>query len=249
MSGRSNGADHRVYDSCNFSHGQGRFRVSPRVGCIGSCPDTHCPRSNDGQMIEAVGRWVTAAGGSAKTAVRATPRTTSTSAARECSAGTFANRKDADKAWQTIEANFAAGRPTDPRRGRMTFRTYVDDIWFPNHVIEPSTRQSYRYNIDKHLMPTFGPMRMSTIMPMHVREWVTVDVERRRLPRHDPAREDHPVVHLHHRADRPHRDAAPVQGREVPDRPGEGVPHPHPGGVRRPAPGAAVRRAAARRDG
>lgn len=91
---------------------------------------------------------------------------------RECSAGTFSNRKDADKAWQSVETTFAAGQPADPRRGRMTFRTYVEDIWFPNHVIEPSTRQSYHYVIDKHLMPTFGPMRMSTILPMHVREWV-----------------------------------------------------------------------------
>jgi integrase len=91
---------------------------------------------------------------------------------RTCSAGTFSSRKDADKAWQNVEANFAAGRPTDPRRGRMTFRTYVDEIWFPNHVIEPSTRQSYRYNIDKHLMPMFGQMKMSMILPMHVREWV-----------------------------------------------------------------------------
>lgn len=91
---------------------------------------------------------------------------------RTCSAGTFSSRKDADKAWQHIESQFAAGRPTDPRRGRMTFRTYVDDIWFPNHMIEPSTMQSYRYNIDKHLMPTFGPMKMSMILPVHVREWV-----------------------------------------------------------------------------
>jgi hypothetical protein len=46
------------------------------------------------------------------------------------------------------EATFAAGRPSDPRRGRMTFTTYLETIWFPNHVLEPSTRQSYRYLLD-----------------------------------------------------------------------------------------------------
>ncbi|MGI8612973.1 MAG: tyrosine-type recombinase/integrase [Nocardioidaceae bacterium] len=90
----------------------------------------------------------------------------------ERSAGTFSNRKNADKAWQMTEATFAAGRPSDPRRGRMTFTTYLETIWFPNHVLEPSTRQSYRYLLEEHILPTFGPMRMSTILQMHVREWV-----------------------------------------------------------------------------
>ena len=89
------------------------------------------------------------------------------------SAGTYPSRKDADRAWQAAEVVQASGRPSDPRRGRLSFRTYVDDIWFPNHVIEASTRQSYRYGIDRHLMPFFGPMRMSDILPIHVREWVT----------------------------------------------------------------------------
>jgi integrase len=92
---------------------------------------------------------------------------------RARSAGTFSSRKDADRAWQAVEAAFAAGRPTDPRRGRITFQHYVDKVWFPNHVLEPSTRQSYHYVITKHLMPTFGKMRMGDILPAHVREWVT----------------------------------------------------------------------------
>jgi integrase len=94
----------------------------------------------------------------------------------ERSAGTFSSRKDADHAWQQVEVVQASGRPSDPRRGRLTFGTYVDEIWFPNHVIEASTRQSYRYGLDKHLMPFFGPMRMGDILPAHVREWVTTQV-------------------------------------------------------------------------
>jgi hypothetical protein len=92
---------------------------------------------------------------------------------RERSAGTFATRRDADRSWQQVESMYAAGRPTDARRGRMSFRTYVDDMRFPHHVLEPSTRQSYRYNLERHILPTFGPMRMSSILPVHVRQWVT----------------------------------------------------------------------------
>lgn len=91
---------------------------------------------------------------------------------RERSAGTFANKKDADKAWQAAETRLAEGRVGDLRRGRMTFQRYVEDTWLPNHVIELTTRQGYTYSIYKHVMPEFGPMRMAEIMPEHVRAWV-----------------------------------------------------------------------------
>ena len=56
------------------------------------------------------------------------------------SAGTYAARRDADRAWRAVEATCAAGRPDDPRRGRLAFRAYVDEVWFPHHVLEASTR-------------------------------------------------------------------------------------------------------------
>jgi hypothetical protein len=43
----------------------------------------------------------------------------------------------------------------------------------PNHVIEATTREGYTYQLNKHIMPWFGPMRMNEIMASHVREWVT----------------------------------------------------------------------------
>jgi integrase len=92
---------------------------------------------------------------------------------RARSAGSFSNRKDADRAWQSVEAMRAAGRPGDPRAGRMTFRSYVEDSWLPNHVLEPSTREGYGYRLRRNLMPAFGQMRMSDILPIHVRAWVT----------------------------------------------------------------------------
>jgi Phage integrase, N-terminal SAM-like domain len=87
------------------------------------------------------------------------------------SAGTFASRREADRAWQRAEARIAEGRAGDPRRGRQTFRTYVEE-WFPRHVIEYSTRQSYSYLLDRYILPHFGPMRMVEILSSQVREWV-----------------------------------------------------------------------------
>ena len=89
------------------------------------------------------------------------------------SVGTFSNKKDADKAWQQAETKIAEGRLNDPRRGRQTFRRYVTEEWLPHHVIEASTREAYTYQLGKHILPWFGPMRMNEIMASHVREWVT----------------------------------------------------------------------------
>ena len=88
-------------------------------------------------------------------------------------AGTYSNRRDADKAWQRAEGRMAEGRLGDPRRGRQTFRRYVTEEWLPHHVIEVSTREAYTYQLGKHIMPWFGPMRMNEIMASTVRAWVT----------------------------------------------------------------------------
>ena len=88
-------------------------------------------------------------------------------------AGTFATRKQANRAWQHAEALMAAGRPGDPTSGRLTFTTYVDEQWFPHHVLEPTTREGYRYVLNRHIIPWFGQMKMADILPIHVREWVT----------------------------------------------------------------------------
>ncbi|MGH3696685.1 MAG: tyrosine-type recombinase/integrase [Pseudonocardiaceae bacterium] len=91
---------------------------------------------------------------------------------RERSAGTFSSRKEADKAWHRAETKLAEGRVGDPARGRMTFQRYVEETWLPHHQMEPSTRQGYTYMIYKHILPTFGRMRMIDVLPEHVREWV-----------------------------------------------------------------------------
>ncbi|MFP5219755.1 MAG: tyrosine-type recombinase/integrase, partial [Actinomycetes bacterium] len=92
---------------------------------------------------------------------------------RTRSAGTFSNKREADRAWQQAELLLAQGRLGGADTGKLSFARYVDDVWFPHHVLEPSTRETYRYSINKHLMPFFGPMRMAHVLPGHVREWVS----------------------------------------------------------------------------
>jgi integrase len=91
---------------------------------------------------------------------------------RERSAGTFPNKKEADRAWQRAETKVAEGRAGDPKRGRQTFCRYVTEEWLPGHEMELRTRENYVYHLDRRIMPEFGPLRMVEILPAHVREWV-----------------------------------------------------------------------------
>jgi integrase len=92
---------------------------------------------------------------------------------RQRSAGSFATKREAEIAWQAAEALQRSGRAGDAALRRIQFADYVNEQWFPNHVLEPSTRESYRYCIDRHIIPWFGSMKMRDILPVHVREWVT----------------------------------------------------------------------------
>jgi integrase len=133
---------------------------------------TRGPRSNDGQMIKAVSM-----GFSRKRIGRdGKPRYTAyylDLRGQERSAGTFPNKKAADKAWQDEEAKVRAGKPGNPSRGKQTFEAYVMDKWLPHHLLEPGVRSNYASHIRNHLLPFFGSMKMRDIMPELVREWVT----------------------------------------------------------------------------
>jgi integrase len=89
------------------------------------------------------------------------------------SAGTFATKREADRAWAAAEADALLGHGRDPRRGKITFTAYVTGSWLPNHQLEHTTRQRYSYQIGKYLLPEFGAMRMGDIAPVQVREWIT----------------------------------------------------------------------------
>ena len=76
-------------------------------------------------------------------------------------------------AWPDAESLLRAGKLIgDPKLGRQKFRQYVEDTWFPQHPIEATTREGYRYLLDRYVLPEFGDMRMREILPAHVRAWV-----------------------------------------------------------------------------
>lgn len=96
---------------------------------------------------------------------------------RSRSAGTFPSKKAADDAWQDKEAEIRRGKAGDPNRGRITLKKYVEDTWYPNHQVEPKTREKYHCYLYKWILPEIGSvelgaMRMIDILPEHIREWI-----------------------------------------------------------------------------
>jgi integrase len=91
---------------------------------------------------------------------------------RERSAGTFAMKQEAVRAWRSAEARTREGRFVDLRSGRQSFARYVSTVWLVNHRMEANTRQGYTSVIELYLLPEFGAMRMSEILPSHVRDFL-----------------------------------------------------------------------------
>jgi len=92
--------------------------------------------------------------------------------------------------------------------------------------MEPTTRQSYRYNLDRHIIPWFGPMKMADILPIHVREWV-VDMMANGVT---PATIRHQKIILSAvfttAPERLRHSPAPLSRRQNPHRSSQYLPHP-----------------------
>jgi hypothetical protein len=130
------------------------------------------------------------------------------------SAGTFSSRRDAERAARRAEGKVEDGSWIDPTAGRITFRDYVENVWWPSRHLEVSTRAGYRSYLDKHFLPFFGQMAMAEILPSTIQSWVTQATNdglspcSREVPRHaawsiqaSSARPRHRVQPVHrHRA-------------------------------------------------
>ncbi len=91
---------------------------------------------------------------------------------RKRTAGTFGTERQAQRAWQRAERDQELGRIGDPNRGKQTLRAYVEQQWFPNHRIEKTTRENYRYALDKYILPELGDFQIGDLLPNDVREWI-----------------------------------------------------------------------------
>ena len=88
-------------------------------------------------------------------------------------AGTYASRREAVKAGRRSDGKVEDGSWINPASGRVTFRDYVEQSWWPSRHLEVSTKAAYRSYLDQHFIPFFGKTPMNAIAPSAVQAWVT----------------------------------------------------------------------------
>jgi integrase len=92
---------------------------------------------------------------------------------RERSVGTFDSKRLALHEARAAETAIETGAWIDPSKGRITFREYVEEHWWPSRHLELTTRAGYRSYLDRHFLPFFGELPIGAILPSTVQAWVT----------------------------------------------------------------------------
>lgn len=86
------------------------------------------------------------------------------------SLGTFATRRDAERALAAVETDRARGAWVDPAGGKQRFSAFAEH-WMRTRALRPLTRQLYERQLRLRLLPTFGAVPLAEITPKLVREW------------------------------------------------------------------------------
>lgn len=102
---------------------------------------------------------------------------------RQRSAGNYSTERQALRAAGKAEAAIEAGIWFDVSAGKVTFRVYAREVWWPSLHLEPTTKAAYKSNLEKHFLPFFGDLRMANILPSHVQVWVNQALDGGLTPR------------------------------------------------------------------
>lgn len=99
----------------------------------------------------------------------------------------FPRRTDAQRWLDEQTASLVRGDYVDPGAGKETLRQHAEK-WLAVQPLRPSSRYNYESHLRRHVYPTFGDRRLSSIMPSEVQAWVS------RLTVGDPARKAKPLA-------------------------------------------------------
>lgn len=89
----------------------------------------------------------------------------------------FRTRKDAEKYGRDQEAAIRNNTYIAPRAGLITLNDWVNR-WFPSLDLELTTLSNYRYQIEVHILPTFGDKSLASLTPEQIAAWEIETVRR-----------------------------------------------------------------------
>lgn len=85
----------------------------------------------------------------------------------------FTRKGDADRHAAQVETDKDRGTYIDPRAGRMTVGTYVEQRWLPALVhVRPTTRELYVQHLRVHLLPALGSRPLASVTRTDCRTFV-----------------------------------------------------------------------------
>jgi integrase len=89
----------------------------------------------------------------------------------------FRARKSAEKYGRDQEAAIRSNTYADPRAGLITLTEWVNR-WFPSLDLEMTTLSNYRYQIEVHILPTFGDRPLASLTAEQIATW-EIEIVRR----------------------------------------------------------------------
>lgn len=88
---------------------------------------------------------------------------------------TFPTKTAADRYLATVETDMSRGSWFDPRSGQQTLRSYADKWLIARRVkgrpLAPRTRELYRWQLDRHILPVLGEVELRRLDAVEVRSW------------------------------------------------------------------------------
>lgn len=92
---------------------------------------------------------------------------------------TFKRKTDAAIFLSGIQTTIRRGEWTDPTLGRTAYEAWATRWMAANTHLRPKTIAGYQSLLRSLVLPTFGQLRLASIEPIQVREWVSEMTERR----------------------------------------------------------------------
>ncbi|MBC7760796.1 MAG: site-specific integrase, partial [Candidatus Saccharibacteria bacterium] len=85
----------------------------------------------------------------------------------------FRTKRQAGEFLSSVEVSKLRGEWVDPSRSRITVEEWAQRWYDAQLQLKATTLSGYRYTLDKHILPTWGQVRLSDIGHAEVQAWVT----------------------------------------------------------------------------
>jgi integrase len=92
---------------------------------------------------------------------------------------TFDRKADARRFLERTGTVIQRGEWRDTQRQRITFGVWVEQWWASLGSIRESTRITYKTEVERHLLPTWGAVALGRIDPLAIQQWLSSELDSR----------------------------------------------------------------------